>query len=127
MRLFILSMILFALSACGANPQLQVIKLSEVSKEELNEARKVKIYQGDSNNVKVRKYLDDLHATSCKNMTWDPPATKGNAMQQLRIKAHRLGANAVINVYFDKSGTDTLGTNCWSSVTATGTAVVMEE
>jgi uncharacterized protein YbjQ (UPF0145 family) len=53
----------------------------------------------------------------------DPPATQGDALQQLQLLALRAGANAVSNVTFDARGTDTWGTNCWQTVTASGFAV----
>jgi uncharacterized protein YbjQ (UPF0145 family) len=53
----------------------------------------------------------------------DPPATQGDALQQLQVRVMRLGGNAVGNVTFDTRGTDTLGTNCWQTVTASGLAL----
>ena len=60
-------------------------------------------------------------------MSWDPPASKGDALKQLKIKAVNMGANGVIDITFDKRGTDTWGTNCWESVQASGTAVIFKK
>jgi uncharacterized protein YbjQ (UPF0145 family) len=57
----------------------------------------------------------------------DPPATQGDAMQQLQLRALELKANAVVNVTFDTRGTDTFGTNCWQTVTASGFAATLPQ
>ncbi len=85
----------------------------------------VRVSEGTTNTPKIARAIGPVNATSCKNMMTDPPATRGDALRQLRLKALRMGANAVVNVYFDERGTDAWGTNCWESVTATGDAVVI--
>jgi uncharacterized protein YbjQ (UPF0145 family) len=107
-------------------PQLEHMDVSEVSKDEMTAAFKVQVFESDVALANVASYVGSMHATSCKNKVWDPPATKGDALQQLRLKALRAGANALVNVNFDEQGTDVWGTNCWQSVTATGDAVVMK-
>jgi uncharacterized protein YbjQ (UPF0145 family) len=47
--------------------------------------------------LNVIKYLGDITAYSCKSMMWDKPASKGDALTQLRLKALDMGANGVIN------------------------------
>jgi uncharacterized protein YbjQ (UPF0145 family) len=106
-------------------PHLEHVDVSEVSSQEMTAAFKVQVFESDIDVAQVASYVGSMQATSCKNKVWDPPATKGNALQQLRLKALRAGANALVNVNFDDQGTDTWGTNCWQSVTATGDAVVM--
>ena len=54
------------------------------------------------------------------------PASKGNALTQLKVRAVELGANGVIDITFDYSGTDAWGTNCWESIQASGTAVMFK-
>jgi hypothetical protein len=71
----------------------------------------------------VAEYLGPLEAYSCKNLIFDPPASKGDALQQLRVKAAQMEADAIIDVNFDQQGTDTWGTNCWETVQASGMAV----
>lgn len=114
------------LAACGPMPQIEHLDMSEQNKAEIARSMNVQIFEGGTRAPEIEKFLASLDATSCKNLMWEPPATKGNALRQLRLKAYRIGADAVINVYFDTRGTDAWGTNCWESVTATGDAVTLK-
>lgn len=100
--------------------------MSEQNPQEVAASLNVKVYEGSSFTGTVKTYLQSISAFSCKNQAYDPPPTKGDALSQLRLKAARLGANAIVNVYFDTDGTDAWGTNCWKSVTASGDAVVIQ-
>ena len=116
------------LTSCG--PRVKVTKLSDISPDILTKATKVQIFRLDNAQPKpeIEKHLGEITAYSCKHMIWDPPASKGNALTQLKVRAVELGANGVIDITFDyySSGTDTLGTNCWESIQASGTAVKFE-
>lgn len=69
-----------------------------------------------------RELIGNLQAVSCQNKVWDPPATKGEALEQLRIKALRLGADAVTGITYSERGTS-YKPNCWESVIVSGIAV----
>ena len=114
------------LTSCG--PRVKVTKLSDISPDILTNATKVQIFRLDNAQPKpeIEKYLGEITAYSCKHMVWDPPASKGNALTQLKVRAVELGANGVIDITFDYKGTDTWGTNCWESIQASGTAVMFE-
>ena len=114
------------LSSCG--PKVDVLDLSTVDQKILTEASKVQIFKLDNAQPKpeIEKYVGEITAYSCKHLSWDPPASKGDALKQLKVKAVRQGANGVIDITFDARGTDTWGTNCWESVQASGTAVVFK-
>ena len=114
------------LSSCG--PRVKVTKLSDISPDILTKATKVQIFRLDNAQPKpeIEKHLGEITAYSCKHLVWDPPASKGNALTQLKVRAVELGANGVIDITFDYSGTDTWGTNCWESIQASGTAVMFE-
>lgn len=111
---------------CGPNRQLEHIDISKVPPEEVSKSFSIHVFEGGTTHPPVKQFLSNINATSCKNKVWDPPATKGDALTQLRLKAARLGATAIVEVYFDEQGTDAFGTNCWESITATGTAVTIE-
>jgi hypothetical protein len=106
-------------------PLVPVTDISKVPEDKLQAAYKIKTYiaGGDPNYPEVAKYLGDITAYSCKHVLWDPPASKGNALTQLKLKALDLGADGIIDITFDTKGTDTWGTNCWESVQASGVAV----
>jgi uncharacterized protein YbjQ (UPF0145 family) len=114
------------LSSCG--PKVDVLDLSTVDQKILTEASKVQIFKLDNAQPKpeIKEYVGEITAYSCKHLSWDPPASKGDALKQLKVKAVRQGANGVIDITFDARGTDTFGTNCWESVQASGTAVVFK-
>ena len=114
------------LSSCG--PKVDVLDFSTIDQKILTEASKVQIFKLDNAQPKpeIEKYVGEITAYSCKHLSWDPPASKGDALKQLKVKAVRQGANGVIDITFDARGTDTFGTNCWESVQASGTAVVFK-
>lgn len=120
MRYLILISII--LSGCGTF--VPVKDVSKISPEIKQKAYQVQIFTVDGkSHPKVKTYLGDIVAYSCKHLMWDAPASKGNALLQLRLKALDIKASAIIDVTFDSRGTDAFGTNCWESVQASGVAV----
>ncbi len=124
----ILGMLFIALLLASCAPRVKVIKLSDLSPEALAEASKVQVFRLDNPTPKpnIEKYVGEITAYSCKHNTWDPPASKGNALIQLKVAAVDAGANGIIDITFDSRGTDVWGTNCWESVQASGTAVIFK-
>ena len=123
-RNFLITFISFSLLAC-VPPRVPVEDLANVSSEIVAESSRVAIYLvGD--NVSFQQMLGPVEAYSCKHLTSDPPASKGDALKRLRLNAYRLGANAIVDVTFDSKGTDAFGTNCWESVFASGNAVLIQ-
>ena len=128
MKKIVLGLVLgLLLVSCG--PTVDVIKTSKVHPDTLAKASRVQIFVLDNVKQKpeIDQYIGELVAYSCKNMSWDPPASKGDALKQLKIKAVNMGANGVIDITFDKRGTDTWGTNCLESVQASCTAVIFKK
>ena len=109
------------LSSCG--PFVEVTDTNKLSPATLNAASKVNVFMLGQNGPKNYKVIAPVSAFSCKHLITDPPASKGDALLQLQIKALEIGASAVLNVAFDTRGTDTFGTNCWETVQASGIAV----
>lgn len=121
-NLFILAP--FALTACS--PFVDRMKISEVPPTELQASLAVQVVdQTLAQPTNIGRYIGPVEAWSCKHLMTSKPATKSDAIEQLRVKALRMGANAVIGVTYDEKGTDALGTNCWQTVHAAGTAVVL--
>jgi len=110
----------------GPNPQMAVIKVADLDAGTISQAQRVQVLSGGYEPGMVRSTLGMVNATSCKNKTWDPPPTRGDATMQLRVKAAAKGANAIANITYDEQGTDTWGTNCWSSITASADAIVLK-
>lgn len=114
-----------ALLAAGCGPFVSVTDLETVPPAVMAEASRVRVYQfgTEQEMPQIAEYLGPVEAYSCKNLLTDPPASKGDALQQLRIKAAMMEADAIIDVNFDERGTDAWGTNCWETVQASGMAV----
>ena len=90
------------------------MKISEVPPAELQASLSVQVVdQTLAQPTKIARYIGPVEAWSCKFMMTSKPATKSDAIAQLRVKALRMGANAVIGVTYDNKGTDAFGTNCW--------------
>lgn len=124
MQRLALSLLISVLAACS--PFVEQVDLKNASAAETNAALQVRIFPIGAQYPIVKQYLGPVNAYSCKNKVWDKPASTGDAVAQLRLKALRMGANAVIDMSTDTRGTDTWGTNCWESVQAQGTAVLLQ-
>jgi len=66
--------------------------------------------------------IGPVEGSVCKVGLYDPPPTKDEAIEQLRIAAVRTGANAVVGTECEDAGTS-LTKNCFASITCRGTAV----
>ena len=97
--------VLVVLAGC-ADRRVPVIDMATVTPAELTAATNVRVFTTEQPPPKAEHAIGPVAAFSCKYLTTDPPASKGDALQQLQLKAARLGANAVINVTFDLRGTD---------------------
>lgn len=113
--------LLLLVNACS--PFVDVTDISKASPETLTAASRVRVYVLGQSIPQSYSVIAPVSAFSCKHMMTDRPASKGDALLQLQIRALELGATSVINVGFDERGTDTFGTNCWESVQASGLAV----
>ena len=109
------------IAACG--PRVPVVNVDRVPQATRDSALNVRVFLLGSIVPPGARSLGAASAYSCKHLMTDPPATQGNALLQLQIKTIEMGGNAIINVTFDTRGTDTLGTNCWQTVTASGIVV----
>jgi uncharacterized protein YbjQ (UPF0145 family) len=108
------------LAAC--TPFVDVIDVGSLSPTEKTGAAAVETY--NDNQIDRSRYtpVAAVQSTSCKHYLWDPSASQENAMEQLRVKAVRSGADALINPVCSSQGTS-LTTNCWETVTCTASAV----
>lgn len=122
LRLLLVAAALTSVAACAPREWARPLDLTTVSVDERAAASNVRVVESGVPHPAPVNVVGDVSATSCKHWVSDPPATRGNALQQLRVKALRMGANAVIDAVYDERGTDTYGTNCWETVTVTGIA-----
>ena len=105
--------IVFFIGCIG--PLVPVIDLTGVNQQDLLSSQKIRTYIVGQMPPDEFTVLEPLEAWSCKQQSWGRPATKGNALRQLKLLAYRLGATALMDVEFTGHNTDTWGTNCWNS------------
>lgn len=110
------------LAGCGAGQWADQIELRKVLPNERDAALRIQLFDQSMKPPPPSEILGSVQAVSCKNKVWDAPATKGNALDQLRIKALRMGAEAVTGITYSERGTS-YEPNCWESVIVSGTAV----
>jgi hypothetical protein len=72
----------------------------------------------------VRTVLGVVSDHLCRR-PWDMAATDAEALAPLEAKARALGANALVDVRFDRHRTE-LKSMCWQRVSVTGSAVVLQ-
>lgn len=116
------ALLLVATQAGGCAPFVEVVKLDEVARAKAR--ADVKQYMA-AEVPATSKVVQQLEATSCRLTLSDPPATNEDAIDQLRFKAAKLGANGITDVFCDSPGTFDLGKNCWSSIKCRGTAIAV--
>lgn len=119
MKNYALLLATYVLVGCGS-----FVEHIRVDQNEMGSVRKnVPILSQEELQGKEYSLMQSLTSTSCKNKLWDEAPSKDDAIDQLRIKASRADANALINVSCETpSGTD-LTTNCWSSIVCHGAAI----
>ena len=121
MRFIRLLAVLMTLASCG--PAVPVIDTSAIDNAQRSDLAAIKVFTLGSNVDRPFKVVGVIESYSCKRLTTDPPASKSDALLQLRINAKALAADAISDVTFDERGTDTWGTRCWETVQASGTAI----
>lgn len=117
----VVALVAFAVASCG--PFIPVTNLNEVPADQMRDALNVQLVRTGAAAPKVTQYLGQVAGNSCKNLAWQPPPTTNDALLRMRVEAAKRGANFVMDVTCNESGTDTFGTNCWSSVSCKGVAV----
>jgi uncharacterized protein YbjQ (UPF0145 family) len=81
----------------------------------------LKVYSAQNTPIDY-EVIGEIQGFSCKNKIWDSAPSNQAALAQLRESAAKSGADGIINVSYLSGGFD-LAMNCWSSITATGTAI----
>ena len=114
-----------ALFGCGAF--VPTVDLTALSASEKHEVRKIGIYDQNLLQGKSYKILNIVEGHSCKNKTWDPPATRTAAIDQLKYFAYESGANGISDVQCSNRERTSLTTNCWDLISCTANALKVDE
>ena len=113
---------LLMLVAC-VGPRVPVKNIAELPLEERRAVLGLPIYNESQLVGKEYTVINLVEGISCKNKTWDPAATKTDAINQVKYWAREQGAEGVMNLQCDLPRGTTTSYNCWESITCTGQAI----
>jgi hypothetical protein len=122
MRVSVLLSALLILVGC-AGPRVPVKKIDGLPLEERRAVLGLPIYNETQLVGKNYTVINLVEGISCKNKTWDPPATKTDAVNQAKYWAREQVAEGVMNFHCDLPRRTTTSSNCWESITCTGQAI----
>jgi S1-C subfamily serine protease len=118
----LLAVFAFASGGC-VGPLVPVVKLDQESAMRLR--KEIRVFDIAELQNKEYRRIGQIEATSCMNKLWDSPASREDAMDQLRYKASALGGNGITNLTCEQREGTNLAKNCWNSVTCYGVAIVL--
>ena len=121
-EIIIFLIFLFLTSCCGPFVHLEKID-PEVTK-------KIKVYEGKE--ILQNKdiiILGTIEATSCQHLIWNPHASNKDCLDQLKMKASYLGANAVVLGHSEEGFADFIprkgvNRNCWTTVDCSAVVII---
>ena len=121
-KIFLSLTLIFSLNGCFST-RLPIQDISEIDKDVMKQVYQIKTYYIGQNVPEIKEFLGSVSGYSCRSLTWEKRANAGDALIQLKLNAHKLGADGILDITFDNHGTDAWSTNCWEGVAATGMAV----
>ena len=101
----------------------EVIRVDPLTVDALR--RDVPVYRLADLSEKNYRVVRPVTATSCSMKTFDPAPTPEDAIDQLRVKAARLGANGIMNVTCERPEGVSLAMTCWASLTCHAAAILL--
>ena len=119
-------LLLLPLSGC-VGPLVPVKNMEEVPLQLRREVLSMPIYNESQLFQKQYSIVNIVEGISCKNKTWDPAATKTDAINQAKYWAYEMGADALLNIQCDLPRGTTTSYNCWESITCTAQAIKVSE
>ena len=125
MRILALSATLGILAGC-VGPLVPVVNIEKLTPKDRHETLSLPIYNEGQLTGKKYTIVNVVEGISCKNKTWDHPATRTDAITQAKYWAKSMGATAITNMQCDHPRGTTTTYNCWESITCTGQAIVIE-
>jgi len=127
MRRSILCIIALVMLWGCVGPLVPVKKMDELPLNVRREVLSIPIYNESQLAGKKYTIISMVEGISCKNKTWDPPATKIDAVNQTKYWAYEMGADALLNIQCEFPRGTTTTYNCWESITCTAQAIKFEK
>ena len=122
MRYIITVMSLLVLSGCAGLGQVE--RTSGLSLDQWRQVNEIKFLENPSG-INYDS-LGNIKGLSCKGSAFFGKATEEDAIIQLRIKAFKLNANAVLNPTCTHNAKTDWSNNCWQSWVCVGEAVLIK-
>lgn len=121
------SISIFIILAGCVGPLVPVKNMDALDLVTKRSALSLPIYNESQLAQKKYSVMNVVEGISCKNKTWDPGATKINAINQAKYWAYEMGANGLLNIQCDHPRGTTTTYNCWESITCTAQAIKVDE
>jgi len=123
MKKLILLTLLLSFTGCGIHvPVIDVTTVTPATMQQVHSIRVVEL-NSTSTNPESFETLGSITAYSCRKMLNDPPASRGDALLQLRLNAVAIGADGIKDLTYEPSTNTSICLNCWETVKASGVAV----
>ena len=97
--------------------------LSPEDREAISAVRILNLAQLDGLSFEVVGFVEGF---SCQNKMWEPAASRSAAVEQLKYRAWKIGADGITNIEFGSPEGTSLRTNCWDMIRASAEAVRVE-
>lgn len=122
MRYIYIFLATITLSGCAGFGQIE--RVADLSLEQIKAVNKIQLIHGSE----ITKYTTKgkVKGISCKGSAFSGNTSEEAAMTQLKIKAVKVGANAIIYPTCSQDASVDWGNNCWESWVCVGEAVVIE-
>jgi hypothetical protein len=119
-RLLIISL-LFLLSACGSF--VPTVNLNNLTVEQRHSIRQVEIFNYAQIQNREFRVLTIAEGHSCQNKIWDAPATRANAIEQLKHHSLEQEGDGITNVQCSGREGTSVRTNCWELISCTAEVI----
>jgi len=128
MKAILLLVLIILLSGCvSVGPLVPVKQMDKIPLEQKRKILSLPIYNESQLFNKSYMIINIVEGISCKNKTWDPAATKTDAINQAKYWAYEMGVDALMNIKCEYPRGTTTTYNCWESITCTAQAIKLSK
>ncbi len=109
------------LSACGSF--VPTVNLNNLTVEQRHSIRQVEIFNYAQIQNREFRVLTIAEGHSCQNKIWDAPATRANAIEQLKHHSLEQEGDGITNVQCSGREGTSVRTNCWELISCTAEVI----